>query len=79
LSLFQWFADMRGVVRELRRIADAAERAFPVPSSEPPEITEADDITYASDEQTARQEMLAEAKRLGLLDEAKEAELNEDS
>ena len=69
MSLFQWFADMRGVVRELRRIADALERAYPVPSNDPPEITEADDITYASDEQTARQEMMAEAKRLGLLDQ----------
>lgn len=58
MSLFTFISDTRAIAKELRRIADALERAFP-PTGDPKPRTpaEADDITYASDEATARQEL----------------------
>lgn len=58
MSLFTYISDTRKVAKELHRIADALERAFP-PQEAPVVRTpaQADDISYATDEDTAKQEL----------------------
>lgn len=71
MSLFTLFADLRGVRKELARVADALDRAFPAPPT-PVEITE-DDVSYSDDEKLALEEVKEEARRLGIVDEEEEA------
>ena len=58
MSLLTYISDTRAVARELRRIADALDRLAP-PTGDPSPRTpaDADDITYATDEETAKQEL----------------------
>src|ERR1700751_5885788 len=65
MSLFPLFRDLRGLTKEARRLADALERAFPptAPLSSY-KAADADDISYATDEGTARQELLDELHRM---------------
>lgn len=65
MSLFNLFADLRGVRKELRRIADALDRAVPIPSPDQAGPTEGNDVSYASDESSARQELIDNALRAG--------------
>jgi len=78
MSLFTLFADLRGLTREAKRIADALERAYPplAPLSAY-KAAGADDISYATDEGTAKQELIDELHRMeteGEEEEASEAE-----
>lgn len=74
MSLFTFFADLRGVSRELRRIADALDRAFP--TTQPAAPAEPDDITYADDDRLAVEELREQARRLGILDEEEEEDVH---
>ena len=65
MSLFTFLADLSGVRKQLVRIADCLERAYPPPVAAPVDITDEKDVTYASDEATARQAMLDRAHELG--------------
>ncbi len=70
MALFQVFADLKGVRHELRRIADALDRAFPVPP-QPVPVTE-EDVSYSDDEKLALEEAREEARRLGILEDDEE-------
>lgn len=64
MSLFTFISDTRATNRLLTRIAEALERIAP-PTGDPAPRTPAtgDDVSYASDEQTAKQELLDEIGR----------------
>lgn len=72
MSLFSFFADMRGATRELRRIADAMERWSPPPDTRPSEPLKPEEVTYATDDELAYEELRDEARKLGILDEPEE-------
>lgn len=64
MSLFTYISDTRAIAKQLVRIADALERAYP-PTGDPKPRTpaEAEDISYATDEATAKQELMDEIGR----------------
>ena len=77
MSFFSFFADLRGLTKQAKRIADAMDRAYPIPRPEDTAAAELVDVSYASDEATALEELRAEARRLGILDdEVAEGELS---
>jgi hypothetical protein len=65
VSLFTFITDTRAIARELKRIGDALERIAP-PTGDPTTRMPAqgDDVSYASDEETAKHELLEEIGRL---------------
>jgi hypothetical protein len=65
MSLFTWLADFRPVTRELKRIADALDRAYPLPVAATTEPADERDVSYSSDEESMRQQLLEEAARKG--------------
>lgn len=70
MAIFQWFADLRGATRELRRIADALDRAIPLAPAAVP--AEPEDISYSDDDALALEEVKEKARALGILDEEEE-------
>ena len=64
MSLFTFISDTRATNKLLTRIAEALERIAP-PTGDPLPRTPAvaDDVSYASDEQTAKQELMDEIGR----------------
>jgi hypothetical protein len=63
VALFTFITDHRAIARELKRCADALERLAP-PTGDDKVRTPADanDVSYATDEATAKQELLDELK-----------------
>jgi len=64
VSIFTYISDTRKVAHELKRIADALDRmAPPVGDPSPRVAAAADDVSYATDEETAKRELLEEIGR----------------
>lgn len=64
MSIFTYISDTRKVAHELKRIADALERLAPPTGDDKPRTpADATDVSYASDEQTAKQDLLDEIGR----------------
>ena len=55
----------KSIAVELRRIADALERAYPVTRPDQPAVEE--DVTYIDDDKIAKQQLRQELERLGVL------------
>lgn len=82
MSWFSLFIDLKRTTHELRRIADALERAFPPPPPEPPPDTTPPEVSYVDEEELARREMAEELRRLADYDrihEGREAEGDDDT
>lgn len=63
MGLFSFFADLRGATLELRRIADALDRAYPIPAEGEGELT----VSYHDAKRAALEDYVAHLKEIGEL------------